>query len=273
MKLTDRPRVVVTGAGSGLGAAFCTVLAERGARVLASDVDLAAARATAARCGPDAHAVACDVTKLADVERLADEADRLLGGVDLLVNNAGVAVVGTVGEVPMADWRWVIEVNLWGVIHGCHVFVPRLRKQGRGHILNVGSAAGLLSPPKMGPYNATKAAVVSLSETLYADLSGTGVGVTVLCPTFVKTNLVRSMRSTGDEPLPRAGQRVMDSAGTSPEDVVRAALAGVERGALHVAPQPDGRWLWRLKRLAPRRFHQLSHHVIDALVTRLGRAT
>ena len=155
--------------------------------------------------------------------------------------------------------------------HGCHVFVPRLRKQGRGHVLNVGSAAGLLSPPKMGPYNATKAAVVSLSETLYADLAGTGVGVTVLCPTFVKTNLVRSMHSTADEALGAAGQKVMDSAGSSPEAVVRAALAGVERNALHVAPQPDGRWLWRLKRLAPQRFHQLSHVVIDALVARLSK--
>jgi NAD(P)-dependent dehydrogenase (short-subunit alcohol dehydrogenase family) len=271
MKLSDHPRVVVTGAGSGLGAAFCDLLAGRGARVLAADLDLAAAQATAARCGKDTHAVACDVTKLDQVERLATDADRLLGGVDLVVNNAGVAVVGTVGEVSMADWRWVMDVNVWGVIHGCHVFAPRLRAQKRGHILNVGSAAGLLSPPHMAPYNVSKAAVVALSETLYADLAGDGVGVTVLCPTFIKTNLVRSMR-TSDQSLPRAGQRLLDAGTMTAAQVVAAALDGVERGALHVTPQLDGRWLWRLKRLAPRTFHALSPKIVDRVVAKLSRA-
>lgn len=270
MKLSDHPRVVVTGAGSGLGAAFCDVLARRGATIVAADVDLGAARATAERCGAGVHAFACDVTRLEQVEALAAEADRALGGVDLVINNAGVAVAGTVGEVSMADWRWVFDVNVWGVVHGCHVFAPRLRAQKRGHILNVGSAAGLLSPPHMAPYNVSKAAVVALSETLYADLAGDGVGVTVLCPTFIKTNLVRSMR-TSDQSLPRAGQRLLERGTMTAEQVVTAALDGVERGALHVTPQIDGRWLWRLKRLAPRTFHALSPKIVDRVVAALSR--
>ena len=251
------PRAVVTGAGSGLGAAFCEVLSGRGARVLASDVDEAAAAATAARC-PGTHAVRCDVSRLDDVEALAAAAERLLGGVDLLINNAGVAVVGQIGEVPIADWRWCVDINLWGVIHGCHVFAPRLRAQRSGHIINVASAAGLLSPPYMAPYNTTKAAVIALSETLAADLAGHDVGVSVLCPTFFRSNLVRTSRTSVDGRLRRAARRLVEESGRSASEIARAALTGAEAGALHIAPQLDGRWLWRLKRISPALFRALA---------------
>lgn len=259
-------RVVVTGAGSGLGAALCDDLAARGARVVAADLDLASAQRTAARCGPGVHAVACDVADLAAVERLADEADRLLGGVDLVVNNAGVAVVGQVGEVPIPDWRWVIDVNLWGVIHGCHVFVPRLRAQRSGHVLNVASAAGVLSMPQMAPYNVTKAAVVALSETLYAEVAGDGVGVTVLCPSFFPTNLCRAERTSVDEKLRRAANRLVDKGTWTAAEIARAALAAVDAGALHVTPQLDVRWAWRLKRLAPTTFQRVSRQVAKLMI-------
>jgi len=178
MPLVDSPRAVVTGAGSGLGRAFCLELKKRGARLVCADIDEAAAQRTASEVG--GTAVRCDVARIEDVEALAAAAERALGGVDLVVNNAGVAVAGPVGEVPLDDWRWIMGVNLWGVIYGCHVFAPRLKKQGRGHIINVASAAGLLAPPGMAPYNVTKAAVVALSETMSAELKQTGVGVTVL---------------------------------------------------------------------------------------------
>jgi len=263
-----RPRAVVTGAGSGLGAALCARLAARGARVMAADIDGDAAGATAVRCGPAVHPIRCDVSDLAEVEQVADEAHRMFGGVDLLVNNAGVAVAGHVGEVPIADWRWVIDVNLWGAIHGCHVFVPRLRARGGGHILNVASAAGLLSPPMMAPYNVSKAAVIALSETLHADLAAEGIGVTVLCPTFFPSNLVRSPRTAADERLRRTARHLVERARWSADEVAQAALAGIDAGALHVAPQLDGRWLWRLKRLAPARFHRLSRRVADRVLAR-----
>src|SRR5262249_5674319 len=154
------------------------------------DVNLAAVEETArlarAAGAADTKAMTCDVTKLAELEALAGACD---GPVDLVVNNAGVSSGGAVGELPISDWRWTIEVDLFGVIHGCHVFVPRLRAQGHGHILNVASAAGLVSMPYMAPYNVAKAGVVALSETLDAELRGSGVGVTVLCPTFFQTNI------------------------------------------------------------------------------------
>jgi NAD(P)-dependent dehydrogenase (short-subunit alcohol dehydrogenase family) len=125
----------------------------------------------------------CDVTRLADVRSLAEACT---GAVDLVVNNAGVGAGGRIGELSIEDWRWT-DVDLYGVIHGCHVFVPILREQGRGHVLNVASAAGLLCAPHMAAYNVAKAGVVALSETLAAELAGSGVGVTVLCPTFFKT--------------------------------------------------------------------------------------
>jgi NAD(P)-dependent dehydrogenase (short-subunit alcohol dehydrogenase family) len=255
--IPPRPRAVVTGAGSGLGAAFCELLSRRGGRVIASDIDPAAAAATAARC-PGAHPIGCDVSRLEEVEAVAAEAERVLGGVDLVINNAGVAVVGQIGEVPIADWRWCVDINLWGVIHGCHVFAPRLRAARRGHIINVASAAGLLSPPSMGPYNTTKAAVIALSETLAADLSADGVGVSVLCPTFFRSNLVRSSRTSVDGALRRAARRLVEQSGRSAADIAGAALAAAEGGALHIAPQLDGRWLWRLKRLSPALFRSLA---------------
>src|SRR5262249_27722456 len=164
MALPESPRAVVTGAGSGLGRALCVVLAQRGARIVASDINLSAARATVALLpGDQAHAVACDVANFEQVQALGEKADQLLGGVDLVVNNAGVAAGGRVGEIPLSDWQWLLGINLWGVIHGCHVFVPRLRRQKSGHILNVASAAGLAGLPQLGPYNVSKAGVIALS--------------------------------------------------------------------------------------------------------------
>lgn len=272
MKLGPDTRAVVTGGGSGLGAALVTMLAARGARVVAADIDEASARATAERAGPQVHAVRCDVTQLADVEALAATADRVLGGVDLVVNNAGVAVAGKVGDVPIEDWRWAIDVNLWGVIHGCHVFAPRLERQRRGHIVNVASAAGLLSPPRMAPYNTTKAAVIALSETLHADLAAFDVGVSVLCPTFFRTNLVKSQRTSTDEVLRAAARGLVEKSKVSAESIARATLAGVESGMLFIAPQADGRWMWRLKRLAPESFLRLSPKVAERLLARKAPA-
>ena len=259
-------RAVVTGAGSGLGAALCDLLAAQGGRIIAADLDLAAATVTATRCGSNVHPVQCDVADLHAVERLADQADKLLGGVDLLVNNAGVAVIGQVGVVPIADWRWVIDVNLWGVIYGCHVFVPKLRAQRRGHVLNVASAAGLVAMPTMAPYNVTKAAVVALSETLYADLADDGVGVSVLCPSFFPTNLTRSPRTSVDAKLHGAAMRLVEKGGWTAEQVARSALAGVDAGTLHITPQLDLRWAWRLKRLAPTMFQRLSRRVAARMI-------
>lgn len=253
-------RVVVTGAGSGLGAALCEALAAHGAKIVAADLDGDAAEATARRLGRSVHAVRCDVASLTEMEALAQRTDELLGGVDLVVNNAGVAVVGQVGEVPIEDWRWCVDVNLWGVIHGCHVFAPKLRAQKRGHILNVASAAGLIAMPSMAPYNATKAAVVSLSETLFADLAPYGVGVSVLCPSFFPTNLTKHPRTSTDPQLHRAAMKLVAKGGSTAAEVARSAIKGIEAGKLHVTPMADVSWAWRLKRFAPQTFQRFTQY-------------
>ncbi|MDB4966532.1 MAG: Oxidoreductase, short chain dehydrogenase/reductase family protein [Myxococcales bacterium] len=269
MPIPASARAVVTGAGSGLGRAFCHDLARRGAKVLCADIDEASAKKTADEIGHGAASTRCDVSKLEDVQALAVAAEALLGGVDLIVNNAGVAVGGLVGEISIEDWRWIVGVNFWGVVHGCHVFAPILKKQGRGHVLNVASAAGLLAPPSMGPYNATKAAVIALSETLRAEFHGTGAGVTVLCPTFFATNIHNNARGT-DENMRSMVEQMMSASKLSAADVARMALDTCERDQLYALPHADGRWLWRLKRYTPAGFAALLPRAYAAQARRAG---
>lgn len=246
-------KAVVTGAGSGIGRAFALEIAARGGQVVCADIRLDQAQETVALIGRlnGAHALACDVSRLEDVEQLASEAERLLGApADLLVNNAGVGIGGKpVGEIGIEDWRWALGVNLWGVIHGCHVFAPRLRALGHGGIINVASAASFAAAPLMGPYNVSKAGALALSETLAAELAGSGVAVTALCPTFVKTNIVRDGRIA--EGSSRFASKLMRWSGVSPESVVRKTLDALDRGEPYVLPQLDARLVWRGKRLAP----------------------
>ncbi|NOK21252.1 SDR family NAD(P)-dependent oxidoreductase [Corallococcus carmarthensis] len=254
MSLPSRPRAVVTGAGSGLGRALCEALAARQARVMVSDMNPASAEETARRVtalGGEARVHPCDVTDPDAVEALARATDDAFGGVDLVVNNAGVATGGAVGVLPLAEWKRVLDVNLWGVIHGCHAFVPRLRKQGSGHVLNIASAAGLVYAPNLAAYNTSKAAVVALSETLYAELQPLGLGVTVACPTFFRTNIAAAAAPYSDPETRRMSVKLVDQSKIGPEWVAERLLKAVDRGAPHVLPMADARWFWRLRRLAP----------------------
>ena len=260
MTLPAQPRAVVTGGAGGLGRAFCLELARRGGRVVIADVNLEGARETAKlveNAGGTAVATACDVARLDQVEHLAAVADERFGGCDLVINNAGVAVGGAVGAVPIADWEWITGINLWGVIYGCHVFVPRFKQQGHGHVINIASAAGLLSAAEMGPYNVTKAGVIALSETLAGELLGTGVGCSVVCPTFFQTNIGRSSRSVGDtdERMRKMIEKLMARAKIQADGVARIAVDAADRGDLYVVPHDDGKWMWRLKRLVPESYY------------------
>lgn len=276
MSIPDKPRAVVTGGAGGLGRAICLALARRSASILVADRDLAGAEETArlaAAAGGKAHAVHCDVAKAGEVVNLLVLADEKLGGVDLLVNNAGVAVGGPVGDVPLADWEWIMGINLWGVIYGCHTFAPRFKAQRSGHILNVASAAGLLSAPEMGPYNVTKAGVVALSETLSAELREHGPGVTVLCPTFFQTNiLASSRRSKAAADVEGVVAQRMAQSRLQADGVAEAALKGCDKNALYVVPMADGKWAWRMKRLAPERYHSIMPRVIASLKSKTPKA-
>lgn len=246
----DGARALVTGAGGGLGRAFALELSRRGAKVLCADVNLEGAEETARRCGHDAFAIECDVESRDALHTAADAMDARWGGADVLINNAGVAVAGPLGTVSEADWRWIVGVNLLGVAHGCEVFVPRFKAQNRGWVLNVASLAGLVAMPEMAPYNATKYAVVGLSETLRGELVGTDVGVSVLCPSFFKTNIVSSGRGVPSRSRKMA-EKLMEKSPIDADDVARIALDSLERGRFYILPHGEGRLLWGLKRVVP----------------------
>src|SRR5262249_40459822 len=143
------------------------------------------------------------------------------------------------------------------------------RRQKSGQIINVASAAGLLTPPRMGPYNVTKAGVVALSETLCSELREDGIGVSVLCPTFFATNIHRDTRSS-DPQLKKRTERLITNSKVSAEEIAAAALDGAAAGELYITPQADGRWMWRLKRMMPARFHQLGPMAITMQLKRWG---
>ncbi|WP_394822446.1 SDR family NAD(P)-dependent oxidoreductase [Pendulispora albinea] len=266
MSLPSHPRTVVTGGGSGLGRAFCIELAKRGARILIADVRRETAEETvhlARDAGAaDAVAVTIDVSKPGDIEKLAADADARFGGTDLLINNAGVATAGPMGTIPLADWEWIVGINLWGVVYGCHYFVPRMKEQGSGHIINIASAAGLLSAPEMGPYNVTKAGVVALSETLYPELAPFGIGVTAVCPMFFKTGIVANARVQSEKERV-LGQRLLERSKLDANDVARNALDAADRKQLYAVPMADGRWLWRLKRTSPESYARVSTGLVN----------
>jgi NAD(P)-dependent dehydrogenase (short-subunit alcohol dehydrogenase family) len=250
---------VITGAGAGLGRALCLRLAAQGARLLLADIDRARCEESAQlaeRAGGQATAQVADVSDAAQVERLAEGAERVLGRIDLVVNNAGVAVGGAIGRISLEDWRWIVNINLWGVIHGCRAFAPRLVSQGGGAILNVASLAGIACAPQMSAYNVTKAGVIALSETLRAELAAEHVRVTVLCPAFFKTNLMETMRTSDPEIRALAAAAFANSTMTA-DEVAAAALRAVARGRLYCLPMREGRIVWRLKRLMPERFARL----------------
>jgi NAD(P)-dependent dehydrogenase (short-subunit alcohol dehydrogenase family) len=262
MGMKSAPRAVVTGAASGLGRGFVEELLSQGARVLASDVDERGLEALVRElaAGDRLQVRRADVSRAAEVEQLAADADALWAGADLVINNAGVGSAGPIGEVPLEEWDRVMGINFFGVMYGCHAFVPRMRRAGGGWVLNVASAAGLIATPEMGAYNASKAAVVSLSETLRGELADTGVGVSVLCPFFFKTNILESGRFYGSQSARRAkvAERLMRESPLDARGVARFALEGSARGDFYLVPHRAALSAWRLKRLIPERFDGLS---------------
>ncbi|MCH8499627.1 MAG: SDR family NAD(P)-dependent oxidoreductase [Marinobacter sp.] len=255
---SDKPSrqaaAVVTGAGSGIGRAFALEIARRGGAVVCADVNLDAAHETVAMIealGSKAAAVHCDVGSAEAVKALAEQAPELLGKpVTLVINNAGVGLGGKFEDLSLEDWKWAMDVNLWGVIHGCHYFVPGFKQQGKGAIINVASAASFTAAPQMSAYNVTKAGVRALSETLYAELKRDGIKVNVLCPTLVPTNIIKDGR------IPGKYSKLLDHAlqnyaFTTADSVAKLTLDRLDKGELYTTPQVDAKLFWMMKRMTP----------------------
>ncbi|WP_367432747.1 SDR family oxidoreductase [Streptomyces celluloflavus] len=260
--------VLVTGAASGIGRATAFAFAEAGARIIAVDRDAEGAARTAdmARLigAPQAWGEVVDVADEAAMEKLADKVDAAYGTVDVLVNNAGIGLSGSFLQTSSEDWRKVLDVNLWGVIHGCRIFGRRMAERGQGgHIVNTASAAAFQPSRVLPAYSTSKAAVLMLSECLRAELAGQGIGVSAICPGLVNTNITATSRFTGvpaDEEKRRQAKaaRMYGMRNYPPEKVANAVLRAVVRNQAVVPVTPEARGARLMSRFAPRALRALA---------------
>jgi NAD(P)-dependent dehydrogenase (short-subunit alcohol dehydrogenase family) len=242
---------VITGGGGGIGAAMARAFAARGARLVLADVDPAAMATVTAELGArgtEVLAVPTDVTSVESVRALADAAERRFGAVHIVCNNAGVATFGEIVASTHADWQYTMNVNFWGVVHGVETFVPRLlaRRDG-GHVVNTASMAGLVGMRWLGVYSASKFAVVGLTEALHRELTDHGIGVSVLCPMIVQTNINQNSVRNRPAPLRNPGEPLVPDSATMagsvipPEEVARRVVRGIERKDLYIFTHPEQR--------------------------------
>ena len=259
------PNAVITGAGSGFGRALALSLAKRGGwKILIADINRAGMEETLAmvrKAGGDGEVFECDVSKSENVQSMADYAFSKWKRVDLLINNAGVVSCGFVGDIPLENWRWCVGINFWGMLYGCHSFIPGMKAQGGGHIINVASSAGLFSLMEMGPYNVTKAAVISLSETMRQELVPHKIGVTVACPMFLNTHLLDNMRYQ-DQFQNEFAHSAFEHGRLSAEQVAQRTIRAYEKNKLYVIPQFTGKYYWVLKRLSPSIFYGVISYAV-----------
>ncbi len=253
-KPSQQAYAVVTGAGSGIGRSFALEIGKRGGTVVCADINLAAAEETVKllnQIGAKGFALKCDVGDAEQVKALSEQAEELMQHpTTLVINNAGVGLGGKFDELTLEDWKWCMHVNLWGVIHGCHYFVPKFKQLGYGAIINVASAASYTAAPEMTAYNVTKAGVRALSETLSAELRKSNIKVNVLCPTLVPTNIIKNGRIP-DRYSKLADHALMNFAMTTSDSVAKLTLDRLDKDELYTIPQIDAKLFWLMKRASP----------------------
>ena len=254
--------VLVTGAGSGIGRATAFAFAEAGARVVAVDRDAESAARTAELSrlvgAPEAWAETVDVSDEQAMEKLAEKVAAEYGVVDVLVNNAGIGLSGSFFDTSVEDWRKVLDVNLWGVIHGCRLFGKQMAERGQGgHIVNTASAAAYLPSKALPAYSTSKAAVLMLSECLRAELAGQGIGVSAICPGFINTSITSTARFAGvdaeeEKRRQKKSARLYGLRNYPPEKVADAVLRAVVRNQAVVPVTAEARGGRFMARFTPR---------------------
>ncbi|MCH8219972.1 MAG: SDR family oxidoreductase [Proteobacteria bacterium] len=268
MSSGDARRVLITGAASGLGKSLALRFAADGWRVAVCDLDEDRLSQTAEeidRAGGTCMYLRADVTSEQDIEQLAESVSDHWGGLDVLVNNAGIAIAGRTDETSMEEWRRIFEVNFFGVLRTTQAMLP-LIAQG-GHIINVASFAGIAAAPGLVAYNTTKAAVISFSESLRAELVDREIGVSVACPAFFKTRLMETSGAPHDKTRAMV-ERVMERSKITADDVAEQVFASVRTRQFMLIPHVDARWYWRWKRFFP----ELYFRGLQRMARRTSRA-
>ncbi len=254
MKDLKDKNAIVTGSASGIGRAVALELAGEGANIVIADLnepemDEAAEQIRA--LGVKAIIKKTDVSSKDQVKELIDYTIDEFGSLDLLVNNAGVVVMGEMRDMRIEDeWEWIMGINLWGPIYGCHYSLPHMVKRGSGHIVNIASAAGFFAAPGVGAYCTTKFGVVGMTEALRSEVARFGVGVTCVCPGLVKTSIFKSSVNIGA--VPKNQNRLFKLRGQSPERIAKRIVRGIKRNKPMLVPTIDAKAMYLLKRFFPR---------------------
>lgn len=248
-------RAFITGTGSGLGKALTLLLAEDGWTIGISDINVDALDATAKEAqakGATTHSYVLDVANREQFQAVAEQFVAKVGGIDLLVNNAGVGDGGPFQEYALENWDWMVGVNQWGVVHGCFFFVKQFQQQKAGHIINIASAAGFAHPPNMSAYNTTKAAVRAFSKTLYYELQDFNVMVSTVMPTFFKTNIMSDGR--GSQSTISFGRKMIDRSGIEAAVIAKEILERAGKKEQEIVLPKEARRTYWMVRFLPRWF-------------------
>lgn len=269
--------VLVTGAASGIGRASALAFARRGARLVICDLDEAGLTETVKQIGDlggEVVARRVDVARRDEMQAFAEAVHAEVGVLDILMNNAGVAIGGGFLHTTLDDWNWIVNINLMGVVYGCHFFVPRMVERGRGgHVVNVSSAAGYVAGEAMAAYATTKFAVLGLSEALRSELSRHGIGVTAVCPGIINTPITRNARMLGPGGMAAIQEDVIglyQRRNYSAERVAENVLRAVQRNRAVAPISPEAWALYYAKRLSPGLLARLGEFLTARLTPRIG---
>jgi NAD(P)-dependent dehydrogenase (short-subunit alcohol dehydrogenase family) len=271
---------LVTGAASGIGRATALAFAAAGADLVLCDLNedgLAEVAGEVERRGRRAFKRRVDVASREAMQAFAAEVHREREAVDMVVNNAGVAIGGGFLDTPLADWDWIVSINLMGVVHGCHFFLPPMVARGRGgHVVNVASAAGFVASAQLAAYSATKFAVVGLSEALREELHPHGIAVTTVCPGIIDTPITRNARMLGRTASPEARAAlvaVYQRRGYAPERVAANILKAIARRRAVAPISPEAWTMYLLKRLSPGLMARISRRMTARMEREMGAAS